>query len=183
MSSATNASPDLITYPPFLPNSMWIFLYSFCCKRIFLPFSFVFSKNCSTSRWIFNMLMREVELNIFLLEKFSIWDNRETVYLSAIEKLQLNFKNYLVPGCFEWPMEIAICSFVCDIQYWTILRVKRYMKHYPGNFLWIFFINKQKHRLYLYFYGYTVKIFLVWIFKDERYFYIDHLHSGQRKPF
>ena len=37
------------------------------------------------------------------------------VYLSAIEKLHLNFKNYLVPWCFEWPIEIAVCSSVCDI--------------------------------------------------------------------
>lgn len=181
MSSTTDARPDLITSPPYLTPcgsffTVSVVKVSFCHSHLFSVRVAPHLDGFLTCLW--------GKLNSI----FFFWKNSQSeiieklVYLSAIEKLQLHFKNYLVPWYFEWPIEISVCSSVCDIQYWKTLRVKRYMKYYPGNFLWIFFISKQK-RLYLYFYGYTVKIFLVWMFKDERYFYIGHLHSGQRKPF
>ena len=40
--SPRNVGPNRITSPS-LPNSMWIFLYSLDCRRIFLPVSILFS--------------------------------------------------------------------------------------------------------------------------------------------
>lgn len=40
---AARTGPSLIPSPPFLPDFMWVFLYSLGCKRAFLPVSSLFS--------------------------------------------------------------------------------------------------------------------------------------------
>ena len=43
LSLPRDVSLDLIASPPFLPDSLWIFLYSLGCQRVFLPVSSLFS--------------------------------------------------------------------------------------------------------------------------------------------
>ena len=52
----------LILSLSFLPDSVWIFLYSLGCRRVSLPVSFVFSKNYSTCRCIFDVSVGGCEL-------------------------------------------------------------------------------------------------------------------------
>ena len=61
VSSPRFVCPDLIATPPFLPESMWIFLYSLGCTGVFLPVSSLFSVRIAPDVDVFLMyLWREV---------------------------------------------------------------------------------------------------------------------------
>lgn len=62
---------NLIASPPFLPNSMWIFLYSLGCTNLSAILQVVFSDFCSTCRCIFGMFMGGGELSVIPLHHYS----------------------------------------------------------------------------------------------------------------
>lgn len=68
MSPPRGTCPNLIAFPPFLNSSMWIFVYSLGCQRVFLPVSSWFSKKFAPHVDVFfNMFMRGSKLSIILL--------------------------------------------------------------------------------------------------------------------